>query len=347
MNRLTLSCTWYWRALVLLGSGAWLAGPSPAAAQALRFRFTRPKMGSPFNLTLFCTDSSRAARLADSCYALVDSLNGIYSDYDPQSEVSRLAARPGLSQPQALSPELLAMLLRCRQAWFLSRGSFDVSIGALTHCWRAARAAHRFPDRREIRRARRAGGFRHLDLDPKACTLQWDCAGMQLDLGGIVKGYAAQRVIDFLRGQGITCALADAGGDLAVLGTPPGQRGWRIGVNLPGQADSLWRTPLQLDHGAVATSGDLYRYILHRGRRYSHLIDPRTGYGVTTGRNVTVVATDGAEADWLATACSILPLRRARRLADARGAALLIAEAHKGRIRTYPNAAWVRLLPPD
>ena len=167
---------------------------------------------------------------------------------------------------------------------------------------------------------------------------------MKLDLGGIAKGYVAGAVINWLQSANTGSALADAGGDIACSAPPPGSKGWVVGINLPGKSNELMQQTILLSHGAVATSGDLYQYMEHNGKRYAHIIDPRTGYGVTFGRNVTVVAKDGATADWLATACSILPVRRSKKLATTNGAALLIAQEKKGRLKMYRNQFMKRYL---
>jgi thiamine biosynthesis lipoprotein len=165
---------------------------------------------------------------------------------------------------------------------------------------------------------------------------------MQLDLGGIAKGYTAQAVVDYLSRNGITSALLDAGGDIACTGAPPGTDGWSIGINVPEQADALLKRTIRLQNGAVATSGDVYQFTEHKGRKYSHIIDPRTGYGVTFQRNVTVIARDGTTADWLATACSLLPIRKAKKLARKQGAALLIGILSRNRLRFYRTTNWNR-----
>lgn len=148
---------------------------------------------------------------------------------------------------------------------------------------------------------------------------------MSLDFGGIVKGYAAQKVVDYLKTKNITQALADAGGDIVMSDEPPEKNGWSIGINIPEQENELWDKKLELKNCAVATSGDVYRFTIHNGKKYSHIIDPRTGYGVTSQRNVTVIAKNGVTADWLATACSILSIEKAMALAKKENAALLIA----------------------
>jgi thiamine biosynthesis lipoprotein len=158
---------------------------------------------------------------------------------------------------------------------------------------------------------------------------------MLLDLGGIAKGYTAQQVIDFLKQNGITQALVDAGGDIATTGSPPAAKGWTIGINVPETQNDLLPKRIVLHDMAVATSGDVYQYVEHNGKKYSHITDPRTGYGVTSQRNVTVIAKDGATADWLATACSILPINDAKKLATNMHAQLLIAIVQEGKPLFY------------
>ena len=163
---------------------------------------------------------------------------------------------------------------------------------------------------------------------------------MRLDFGAIVPGYASQRVIDFLKTKNINIALVDASGDIVIGDAPPGKNGWTIGINLPESENELWDKKLELSNFAVSTSGDVYRYFVHEGKKYSHIIDPRTGYGVTSQRNVTIVTRFGADADWLATACSILPIKKALALAKKEHAAVFIATLNNGKIVTYKSKSF-------
>jgi thiamine biosynthesis lipoprotein len=160
-------------------------------------------------------------------------------------------------------------------------------------------------------------------------------AGMQLDLGGIAQGYIAQKIMDLLSSRGITRALVNVSGDIVTSGAPPGMPGWTIGINVPESTDELLPKNLLLQNKAVTTSGDAFQYFEHGGRRYSHIVDPRSGYGITSQRNVTVIAADGTTADWAATACSILPVRKAKRLCRRLQAELLMAEIRNGKIRFH------------
>ena len=308
--------------------------PFALSAQQKRFEFSQNKMGSPFNLIFYHTDSMEATRIANECFTIVDSLNNIFSDYSSTSEVGKLASR-SLVKDQKVSDELFSMIYWSKQAWVRSEKTFDVTIGALTQLWRNAKKENRFPDSAEIIKAKQSTGFENLIINEKSRSISFKRPGIRFDFGGIVKGYAAQRVIEYLKNKNILIALADAGGDIAMSDPPPGKNGWSIAINLPEQEDELWDKKLELKGCAVATSGDVYRFTIHNGKKYSHIIDPRTGYGVTSQRNVTVIAKDGSTADWLATACSILPITKALRLAKKENAALLIAILKDEKIITY------------
>lgn len=301
--------------------------PFTLSAQLKRFQFTENKMGSPFSIILYHTDSVEAVQLANECFLLVDSLNNIFSDYTPASEAAQLT-----QQTRVVSDELMNMIRKSEDAWIKSGKTFDITIGALTQLWRKARSEKRFPSSAEIRKAKKLTGFEKLIIAADKKTVSFKHPGIRLDFGGVVKGHAAQRVIDYLKSRNIISALADAGGDIAVGNDPPGKSGWSISINMPESENELWDKKLELKNCAVATSGDIYRFTIHKGKKYSHIIDPRTGYGVTSQRNVTVIAKDGAMADWLATACSILPVEKALALARKENADLFIATLKEGKI---------------
>ena len=258
-------------------------------------------MGSPFNIIIVTHDSGRAAGLANKCFALIDSFNILFSDYDPQSELNQVNNSAGKTAIK-VSPGLMDIILLSKKAWQNSRHSFDITIGPLSQLWRGARKQKIFPDSSVIATTRKLVDFSQIVIDTLQQTVQLTKAGMRLDLGGIAKGYIAQKVIDFLRKQGISKALADAGGDMAMSSSANNSKGWVIGVNIPETTDDLLPRHLILQNIAVATSGDAYQYIEHNGKKYSHIIDPRTGYGIQSQRNVTVIAANGTDADWLAYA---------------------------------------------
>ncbi len=302
-------------------------------AQMSRFSFTESKMGAPFTIIFYSNDSIQAASIAKRCFALVDSFNFIFSDYIDSSELSKLSKSAGVnSLPVSLSPAMYDILIQSNKAFELSEGAFDITMGPLSKLWRKARRQHQFPADSTVKRIRNLIGFDKLVFDTLQKTIRLTQEGMQLDLGGIAQGYVAQKVINFLHSQGVNNALVNASGDIVVSGAPINKDGWVVGVNIPEKTNELLNQKLLLKNRAITTSGDAYQYIEKDGIRYSHIINPASGYGVTFQRNVTVIAADGTTADWLATACSILSLKKAKKLASLLGAEVLIAEIKRGRL---------------
>ena len=304
-------------------------------AQLKRYAFTEPKMGSPFMIVLYCNDSLQAVDLAKQSFKLVDSFNNIFSDYLNTSELMQLNSSGGSYSSVKVSPALLDILLQSKIAYEKSEGAFDITVGPIVKLWRSARKTNQFPSAKKIGATRNLTGFNKLIIDTANKEVTLTETGMGLDLGGIAKGWIAQKIIDFLSSQKITMALADAGGDIAMSAAPPNSKGWSVGVNVPESKEELLEQSLLIQNKSVATSGDAYQFIEHGGKRYSHITDPKTGYGVTLQRNVTVIANDGATADWLATACSILPIKKAKRLAVKMKAEVLIAENKNDHIIFY------------
>lgn len=311
------------------------AQPVPSIREQKRFSFTQPKMGSPFTIVFYVTDSMQADHFAKQCFKLVDSFVFIFSDYIDSSELSRLSATAGSNTSVSISPAMFDIMVQSKKAFDKSEGAFDITVGPLSKFWRKFKKKKQFPTNEAVQATRKLIGFNKLILDTinKKVTLMQP--GMQLDLGGIAQGYIAQKVIDFLHTQHIQQALVNASGDIVMSNAPPGLKGWTVGINVPESADELLSRALLMENKAVTTSGDAYQFTEHDGKRYSHIIDPRTGYGVTSLRNVTAIANDGTTADWLATACSILPVKKAKKLATQLGAALLIAEIKKGKLVFY------------
>ena len=300
-------------------------------AQTRKFSYSEMKMGSAFNLIIVSADSNKANHLARKSYELVDSLNHIFSNYDSSSELSKINASAGLL-PYKMSTAMLDLVQKSQYAYIQSKGAYDISIGPLSSLWRNARKAKLFPEASTVLATKKLVGLNQVKINKRLGTIFLPNANMQLDFGGIAKGYIAQWVINFLKANGIQQALVDAGGDIVMSGPPLNQQGWLIGVNLPETTDDLLNKKLQLSNCSVATSGDVFQFIEYKGVKYSHIINPLTGYGVTNLRNVTIVAKTGATADWLATACSILPIQEAKQLAISHQAALLITTLKNGKL---------------
>jgi len=295
-----------------------------------KYLFEQPKMGSPFTITIYGNDSMAASAAA---FRKADTLNAVFSDYIDSSELNRLSATSGQGRYVVVSAPLFTILQRSLEAARLSKGSFDVTIGPVVKVWRQARKRKVFPNADTLKAALQKTGYRYIHLDSIHQSVWLEKPGMQLDLGGLGKGFVAQAALNLLEEYGFHAAMVNAGGKIVIGQAPPGKQGWMIGINAPGEKEQILPGLLLLQHIAIATSGDIYQYVELNGKRYSHIVDPATGIGLTRSRNVTVIAADGTDADWLATACSVLSFRASLKLIrHFPGAALFVSEIRNGKI---------------
>ncbi|MDX1910969.1 MAG: FAD:protein FMN transferase [Saprospiraceae bacterium] len=261
-------------------------------------------MGTVFRLVFFTEkDTQQAAAIARAVFLRVDSLNASMSDYLPESELNRLCATAGSGRAVRVSDDFWKVLRLSARFSRKSGGAFDVTIGPLTRLWRRARNLKELPDSLRVEEARALVDYRNIEFR-RGQSVVLKKAGMRLDLGGIAQGYAADVCLKILKDNGIPCALVDAGGDIALGQAPPDESGWKI--VLPALHDSLRGQTLRLSDCGITTSGATYRYLEANGRRYSHLIDPRSGWGLTHRVLVSVKAPDAVTADAWATALSVL-----------------------------------------
>lgn len=279
-----------------------LAGTPAGRSPLERFEFTQVHMGLPVRIVLHAGGEVEARAAAQAAFARIAGLDRMMSDYRNDSEV-RAVERAGGSWT-TVSAELLSVLTRARELAELTGGAFDPTIGPVGALWRDARRTGRLPRPSELGRARELVGWRGLAIDPAASAVKLSRPGMRLDLGGIAKGYILQRARDTLADHGITRTLVEAGGDIVVGDAPPGRGGWN--VEAPGATADFAALARTLRHAALATSGPSAQFVEIDGVRYSHAVDPRSGMAVTSGWTAMVIAPDGATADALATATTVL-----------------------------------------
>ena len=269
------------------------------------FTFRRPCMGTVWTVKLYAADEKSAQAAADGAFARVEELNGILSDYNQDSELSRLSATAGSGKPMTVTGDLFAVLALSQQAASESGGVFDITIGPCVQLWRTAKKTRRLPSAEALTAARAATGWESLVLDEKARTALLKKPGMKLDLGGIAKGFAQDEAMKVLREKfHITSALIDAGGSPHVSARPPGRDGWVIQLAKTHDDDPDVR--LRVENVCVDTSGDLNQFVEIEGRRYSHIIDKETGLGMVDSTLGTVILPSAAVADWLATTLCVM-----------------------------------------
>jgi thiamine biosynthesis lipoprotein len=274
-------------------------------------------MGTRFRIVLYAADEASARHAARAAFARVAALDDCMSDYKAESELMRLCAKAG-GDPVVVSPELFTVLAKAQEVAEKSAGAFDVTVGPIVRLWRLARRTQRLPDADKLAKARTLVGYRNMRLDVTRGTVQLLKPGMQLDLGGIAKGYAADEELAVLKKHGITAALVAAGGDIAVSGSPPDKEGWDIAIAPLEPAEPA--PHLLLHDAAVSTSGDAEQYVEIDGVRYSHIVDPRTGIGLTGRSEVTVVARHGIDSDSLTKVAAVLGPDKGLPIIEAAGA---------------------------
>lgn len=286
----------------------------------LRFEYARTEMGMEFRIALYARDASQAKAAAVASLDRIRALNAVFSDYEDDSELTHLSRSAGSGRAIPVSPELWEILNQAQTLAAETQGAFDVTVGPYTSLWRRARRQREFPRPDLLETARARVGYLKLLLDPKRRTATLTAPRMRLDLGGIAKGYAMDEALKVVQSHGIRSAMVSGGGDLVVGAPPPGRRAWRIGLAPLDDPDAAPTEFLLVSDKAVATSGDLFQFVEIEGRRYSHIVDPRTGVGLTDHSLVTVVADRSATADSLATAVSVLgPARGLALIARHRG----------------------------
>ena len=285
----------------------------PLTAQDLqRFAFSRPQMGTHFSIVVFASDSLHAQKGTEAAFARVDTLNGRLSDYLSGSELSRLSDTAGSGKAIHVSDDLWAVLNEAQRVARHTDGRFDPTVGPLTRLWRWAVRRNMLPPPADLEVARALVGHQFLKLEANGRTARLTRRGMRLDLGGIAKGFAADEALKTLKANALPHAMVDAGGDIALGGAPPDSAGWTV---------ALWPAGgVFLAGCGIATSGSRYRYIEQDDVRYSHILDPRTGMGVTHRRTIAVIAPTAMEADALASAASVMTEGELETYADSSGA---------------------------
>lgn len=270
------------------------------------FEAVEPHMGTLVRIKLYAPGRASAEAAFRAAFARIRQLDNILSDYKPDSELNLLSREYG--HPVRVSADLFAVLAVSQDIAAKSGGAFDVTLGPLTRLWREARLEGKPPGPAAIEASRSRCGYRKLKLSPVDRTVTLSEPGMQLDAGGIGKGYAADQALAAIRKLGIRSALVAASGDLAFGDPPPGKSGWTIdAAALP--------EPAVLANAAVSTSGPDEQHLDAGGSRYSHILDPTTGAGLTANGQVTVIAPRGVLADALSTAICVLGREAGEKLA--------------------------------
>jgi len=264
-------------------------------------RFRWQAMGTEYQLHLLETDMPQAEAIANELREEVKRLERQLSLYQPDSDLCYLNAHAA-REPVRVEPGLFQLLQICRALWEQTEGAFDPTITPLLRLWGFIDGRYRVPSAQEIAAAMEHVGMEWVLLEPEGRWVYFARAGVELSFGAIGKGWAVARCVRLLKQFGVRCALLSAGGStLYALGAPPDADGWQVQLPSP-TGDSAPVGMLTLRDGALSTSGSSEQFFEVDGRRYAHILDPRTGYPADTMESVAVCAPDPTLSDALSTA---------------------------------------------
>jgi thiamine biosynthesis lipoprotein len=277
------------RPLFALSFFAYLAAAATAHKPLQRMDRFAEAMGTTFSISAYVPDPALSENAIEASFEEARRIDRLLSNYKPESELSGLNLHAA-EAPVKVSPELFQLLRICLDISSQSSGAFDITVGPLMKLWGFYRGEGRVPDAREISNTLNHVGYRFVVLNAEQGTVRFSKAGVELDPGGVGKGYAIDRMAEILRRHGIHSALLSAGGSsIYAIGAPPNDpRGWRIEIQDPVNSGKS-ATTLYLKDNSLSTSGGYEKFFKSGGRKYSHLMDPRTGYPVKGMLAVSVV----------------------------------------------------------
>ncbi len=299
---------WLW--WVGLGTSLclFIGTPASGSEQLKRYEFLQIRMGIPVNITLYAPTELIANQASKAAFDRFRELDRVMSDYDPDSELMKLCKTAPPGEPRPVTSDLFQVLHASQRLSEETNGAFDVTVGPVVKLWRIARRRKKLPDEDRLLTALEKVGYQSIQLDTSNSTVTLLKPEMQIDLGSIAKGFAADEALKAMKELGVTQVLIDAGGDIVVGDPPPHRDYWRIEIEkLRRKETPNASAPIvKLNNAAIATSGSVYQHLEIDGIRYSHIVNPKTGIGLTTPSTVTVIAPNGMQADGLASAISVL-----------------------------------------
>jgi len=240
-------------------------------------------------------------------------LHTLTNNFDENSQLSKINQMAGKGKV-TVDPDLVYIITFSQQVSDKLGNSFDITIGPLTKLWGIGHKGEYVPSQIEIDNVLPLVNYHLVEVDTTGNTVYLPKMGMMLDLGGIAKGYATDKAIEVLKAKGITSALINAGGDVRVIGNKPDGKPWRIGVQDPRQSDGISAKLALTQWDTMETSGDYQRFIMKDGIRYSHILDPRTGWQPREVASVTMVTNSSTYGDILSKPIFVLGVERGLQL---------------------------------
>jgi len=277
---------------------AQLAADTPVSTRVHRYL-----MGTSMTIEVYGGDPRSRADAIDEAFASMVEIDRLMSNYRADSELAGINAHAA-EHPIHVSDPMWGVLSAAQMVSHRSGGAFDITVGPLGRLWGFHDKKPHVPTEAELRQVRPVVGYENVVLDQAAQTVSFHRAGVELDLGGIAKGFAVELAGGVLRRRGFA-GLIDAGGNQYLVGHPTGKPDWQIGIEDPDKPGTLLGV-LELDGGAVSTSGGYHNFFVEGGKQYGHLLDPRSLRPSNTSLSVTIVSPDATLADALSKPAYIL-----------------------------------------
>ena len=283
------------------------------------FKKASLSMGTVFETTIYAADKYIAEKTFNDVFQEINRLDYLMSNYKKESVLSKLN-KDASAEPTDCNKELASVIEQSLQYSDITDGAFDITIGPLMKKWGFFKKKGRIPGKEELESALESVSYKNIIIEEKTIkslaknpvtvkTVFFKNPGTRIDLGGIGKGYAVDRAVSVLKQNGISSALINFAGNIYTFGTPPGKDSWVIGLQHPRESEGLLGT-FEIKDKAVSTSGDYEKFFTIEGKRYSHIIDPRTGYPVKGIVSVTIVTGNATRADALSTGVFVLGLEK-------------------------------------
>jgi len=292
---------------------------------------TRILWNIPVTVSVWAREGSTARELVEKCFHKIRETAQRMDYYNPKSEIAKINRNSGI-KPVRVSPETFYLIEKAVSIAMLVKGAFDITVRPLSSLWDFRRG--RIPSEEEIRRAKEVVGYDKILLNKGDYSVFLSVRGMEIDLGGILKGYLADVCTEILRKGGASAGMVALGGDIRVFGRKPGAALWRIGIRNPRGKGVV--AVLEIREGAVSTSGDYERFFIRGGKRYHHILDPRSGYPAEGIWSATVVAEEGVLADALSTALFVSGVKKLRSVLGKLAIGFVVVE-EGGRLKHSPR----------
>ncbi|MBU4321231.1 MAG: FAD:protein FMN transferase [Thermodesulfovibrionales bacterium] len=304
-------------------------------------------MDTLITISVVSGSGDKAEKAIDKAFGEIEKLDRLLNFFSDSSEVSEINRNAGL-KAVAVSPETFAVLEKAVYASGKTDGAFDVTIGSVTTMWDFHKRTK--PEDKKIKERLPLVNYKNIILNKKSSSVYLKKKGMLIDLGGIAKGYAADKAVEALKREGIKSGLVSIAGDIKAFGLKPDSKPWKIGIRNPraippnpplvkggegGFSDEIMAT-IEMTDMAISTSGDYERYFIVDKKRYHHILNPKTGYPAEGCRSVSIIAKDGAVTDPFSTGIFILGAEKGIKLLEEMGIDGIIVDKN-GKIHTTPN----------